>query len=297
MAAAARAALSLTELVELAGGALGRSDVACPSCGPSCRSSVNQRRKVLRVWLLEPSFATFKCARCGIDGYAADRDVARINPAAIRIAQAKARERQQAEAAESGKKARWLWAQRQPIAGSIAETYLREARGYRGELPGTLGFLPARGEHPPAMIAAFGVASEMLPGQIMIYDAAVRGVHLTKLRSDGLGKAGTDADKLTIGVGNRSPIWLAPVNDGLGLAIAEGIEDALSVHAATGLGAWAAGSAARLPDMADSVPSYVESITTMVDADPVGEKNANELARRLDERGFEVLLVRSELAV
>src|SRR5262249_7694849 len=35
-------------------------------------------------------------------------------------------ERRQAE------KAGWLWRQRQPIAGSIAERYLREARGYTG---------------------------------------------------------------------------------------------------------------------------------------------------------------------
>jgi hypothetical protein len=35
------------------------------------------------------------------------------------------------------------------------------------------------------------------------------------------------------------PIVLAPVNDGLGLSITEGIEDALSLHQATGLPQWA----------------------------------------------------------
>jgi hypothetical protein len=43
-----------------------------------------------------------------------------------------------------------------------------------------------------------------------------------------------------------SPIVLAPPNDLLGSSITEGIEDALTMHEATGLGTWAAGSAARL---------------------------------------------------
>ena len=42
-------------------------------------------------------------------------------------------------------KAAWLWAQRRPLEGSIGETYLRQARGYGGPLPATLGFLTAKG--------------------------------------------------------------------------------------------------------------------------------------------------------
>jgi hypothetical protein len=97
------------------------------------------------------------------------------------------------------------------------------------------------------MIAAFGLAREPSPGEIVIDDVEVRGVHLTKLKLDGSAKAGTEADKTMIGRSNRSPIVLASINDGLGLAITEGIEDALSVHEVTGLGAWAAGAAGRLP--------------------------------------------------
>jgi len=192
--------------------------------------------------------------------------------------------------AESRSKAQWFWRSRQPITGSIAETYLRECRGYSGRMPGTLGFLPARGIHPPAMIAAFGTAIETLPGEIIIHDTAVRGVHLTKLKPDGSGKAGTEADKIMIGIGNIAPIMLAPPNDGLGLCIAEGIEDALTFHAVTGLGAWAAGSASRLPALADAVPDYIESVTILVDADIPGMKNAVELAERLDVRRIETRL-------
>jgi Toprim domain len=110
-------------------------------------------------------------------------------------------------------------------------------------------------------------------------------------------KAGTDPEKITIGRYNRSPIVLAPINDGLGLAIAEGIENALSVHEATGLGAWAAGTAGRLPAMAGAVPEYIESITLMVDDDKTGRDNADDLARDLTNRGFDVRMVRLRAAV
>ncbi|MGX1352487.1 DNA primase [Bradyrhizobium elkanii] len=54
-------------------------------------------------------------------------------------------------------KAAWLWSQRLPIIGSIAETYLR-ARGITCPSPASLAFLPpTKLEHHPAMIAAFGL--------------------------------------------------------------------------------------------------------------------------------------------
>ena len=274
--------------------AIGRYYAVCPRCS-SKRKKGHQKLKCLGV-TIGSAGVKFGCNHCQWSGGsryelpATRSDRPRIAAAAI----SKDRERQHAEIVKSLRKARSLWSYRLPIIGSVAERYLRQCRGYTGEMPGTLGFLPARDEHPPAMIAAFGTAIEHLPGELMIYDAAVRGVHITKLKPDGSGKAGTDADKLTIGMQNNTPIWLAPVNDLGGLAIAEGIEDALSVHAATGLGAWAAGTAGRLPAMADHIPNYVETVTIMVDADDAGEKGANELAKRLDAKGIETLLVRPE---
>jgi hypothetical protein len=172
-----------------------------------------------------------------------------------------------------------LWRRRVSIEGSPAETYLRQARSYGGRLPATLGFLPASGDFAPAMIAAFGLARETLPGEIVIDDAAVRGVHLTSLKLDGSGKAGSDRDKIMIGKSGGWPIVLAPINDGLGLAITEGIEDGLSLHEATGLGAWAAGSASRLPALAERIPGYVETVSIAADDDPVGLENANRLGQ------------------
>jgi CHC2 zinc finger len=85
------------------------------------------------------------------------------------------------EQAAQFRKARWLWSQREPIIGSIAETYLR-ARGYNGPIPETLAFLPASGDYPPALIAAYGIATEPEPGVIAIAENAVLGVHLIKLK-------------------------------------------------------------------------------------------------------------------
>jgi hypothetical protein len=292
--------------ITTASSALGRCYTTCPECSHKRKQS-NQKLKCLGVTIDERG-VQFGCNHCGLTGGAfyesragtdrnrSVRSIERADPAVIEKVIAKARAIQHGETAKSQKKVSWLWSQRRPIIGSIAEIYLRKCRGYRGRLPPTIGFLPARGEHCPAMISAFGMARETFPGELVIDDAAVTGIHITKLKPDGSDKAATEADKLTIGIANKSPIMLAPPNDLLGLAIAEGIEDALSVHQATGLGAWAAGTAGRLPAMADVVPDYIESVTVMVDDDENGRKNSNELARRLTERGIEVLMSRPEIS-
>jgi DNA primase len=180
-------------------------------------------------------------------------------------------------------KAAWLWSRRQPIVGSIAKTYVREARGYHGPLPPTLGFLPARTEDQhPAMIAAFGIADE--PHDV---DA----VHLTLLASDGSGKADVAKPKLFVGRPLGRPIVLAPIGDTLAVAITEGIEDGLSVRAALELGVWAAGSGDRMPVLADTIPRCVETVTIWAHADDAAGRNgARKLAELLHRRGIEVFI-------
>jgi hypothetical protein len=187
-------------------------------------------------------------------------------------------------------KAQWLWHQRKPISGTIAERYLRQARGYGGPLPATLGFLaPRKPEHHPAMIATFGLADESEPG-VLRAPREAGAIHLTLLRPDSSGKANVERPKLIIGSPGHLPIVLAPPNDLLGLAIVEGIETGLSVYAATGLGVWAAASASRMPALADVLPSYVECATIYQEGDPAGRRGAQELAQKLVKRGVEVLI-------
>ena len=283
--------LDFETIDRLSHGKIGTFDVPCPLCAPLRHKPTSQRKPVLRIWRSEQGFATFHCARCGAHGHVRDGYCVRFDPVAHAVARRGAAERDRVAVAEQLAKARWLWSQRRSMDGSLAETYLREARGYKGPLPATLGFLRARGNHGAAMIAAFGLADEPEPGQLIIADRAVHGVHITRLASDGSGKAGSHADKIMIGKSAGFPIVLAPANDLLGIAVTEGIEDALSVHETTGLGAWAAGSASRLPLLAPAIPVYVETVTIIMDDDIDGRRHGGELAARLSDRKVDVRLV------
>lgn len=282
--------LTLADIDHLTHGRLGTHDVPCPLCGPSRRAPGNRRRPVLRVWRIERGFASFHCARCGESGYTRDRSARRPDPAAIERARAEAIDRERAARAERLSRARWLWSQRQPIAGTIAANYLREARGFHGPLPTTLGFLPTRGGHRAAMIGAFGPATRSEPGGPVIDDADVLGVHITRLKADGSDKAGTETDKIMIGRSLGVPLVLAPFSDLLGLAVTEGVEDALSVHEVTGLAVWAAGAADRMPALAAAVPDFTECVTIFAHPDEAGQRGARALAEVLYCRKIEVFI-------
>jgi hypothetical protein len=285
-------AFTFADLCDLMAGRFGAADVACPLCGPH-KSAAGQRRKTLRLWCDDPEFITFHCARCEQRGWASASRTARPQSRSVDALKilADIQQRDNDETRERLSVAMSLWQRRRPIARSVAETYLRDVRGFRGQLPITLGYLAAAGEFPPAMIAAFGMAREMAPGEIAIDDEAIRGVHLTSLKPDGSGKAGSGRDKIMIGKSLGFPIVLAPVNDGLGLAIAEGIEDALSLHDASGLGAWAAGAASRMAPLADRIPAYVECVTVFGDADATGRANAEKLAAAIPSHNRDIRLI------
>ena len=209
-----------------------------------------------------------------------------------------AKEKAEKEEAEAEARRRWyanqLWKLRQPIQGSLAEDYLRQARSV-GSMPlpplDMLGFLPAgqadRKIPYPAMIAAHGFPDEYEPGRLRIDE--VSGVRLTFL--DGPKKAqieGLENGRKAIGPCKGVPIVVAPPNDGLALCIAEGIETALAVHLARGIGAWATGSANFFPAMVDVVPGYIESVTIWAEKGKAGQDGARALQEGLTARGFEV---------
>jgi hypothetical protein len=136
---------------------------------------------------------------------------------------------------------------------SLADTYLR----YRRCLieSSNIRFLPARGKHPPAMIARFGAGT-------------VTGVHLTKLLDDGLGKAGTDKDKVMIGPSVGQPIIVRDNPDNFSLVITEGIENAATIAAVTGMNVWAAGSSARIKRLIEHTTGF-DRVYIAVDPDPL----------------------------
>jgi hypothetical protein len=187
--------------------------------------------------------------------------------------------------AEQHRKATWLWQQRKPLALSPAERYLREVRGIDCKLPATLAYLaPTRSGHHPALVAAYGMPDEFEPG-VLAEPENVDAVHLVLLKSDG-GKANVKPNKVTVGSPAGQPIVLAPLNDLLGLAITEGIEDALSLHAASGVGAWAAGGASHMRALAAAVPDHVDWFRVVADGDEAGRSNSFKLCRSLSDRGL-----------
>ncbi len=262
---------------------------ACPVCGGKDRFGVNVRKKV------------FNCRGCGVGGDAIAlvmhvercgfrEAVEKLTGASLTPTPPKrpvpiATCAEADDGAAERAKAQWFCRRRRPIAETIAETYLRRARGYGGAIPATLAYLPPSNGHEPALIAAFGIATEPEPGVLAIADDAVMAIQLVKLKSDGSGKAEVEPNKIIIGRGALgSPIVLAPPNDLLGLVITEGLEDALSIHEATGLGAWASGGAGRMEALAAAVPNYIDFVTIVPDRDPAGIKGANALADELSRK-------------
>jgi hypothetical protein len=186
-------------------------------------------------------------------------------------------------------KAHWLWAQRRPLENSIAERYLRQARGYAGPLPATLGFLPRKGAHSSTLIAAFALVQESEPG-VLRPPANVGAVLLIALAPDGLSKADIEHPKKIIGSPDGLPIVVSPVNDLCGLGVCEGLEDGLSIYQATALGVWAAGGAGFLPKLVSAVPDYVECVTIYQHDDAAGQAGAAALARSLSDKGVSVFV-------
>jgi putative DNA primase/helicase len=189
---------------------------------------------------------------------------------------------------EQHRKAAWLWSRRRSITGTIAEMYLRRTRVITCALPPTLGFLPPYREHPPALIAAFAIPEEPEPG-ILATPSNIGAVQLTALKSDGSDKADIEKPKTTVGSPGGLPIVVAPANDLLTIAITEGIEDALSLHLALGVGGWAAGGASFVPKLAQHVPNYIE--TVIIELHPGdGRRDGLELKNRLRARNIEVFV-------
>jgi hypothetical protein len=285
---------SFDQILDITGDRYGAIDSPCPLCS-HLRKPAKQRLKVFRVYRDAPDFARFHCVHCEAKGGASDNNNAASakRPSTVGIEKIKtdiaAREAEHEVVRRM--KALSLWRRGKPVQNTPVELYLKQSRGYRASIPGTIRFLPASRSFAPAMIAAIGVADEIEPGILSISDAALRGVHITSLLPDGSGKAGSARDKIMVGKSIGSPIVLAPPNDGLGLAVTEGVEDSLSVHEATGLGAWAAGSASRMPALAEAVPDYIECVTIVADADDAGRTNARKLAEGLAPRSCDVRLI------
>ena len=129
------------------------------------------------------------------------------------------------------------------------------------------------GLHWPAIVSA----RRDLSGNIVA-------VHRTYLAREGKGKAPVDPTKMDLGPPAGTAVRLGPV--AAEIAVAEGIETALSVMQDSGLPAWAAGSAWALRSL--ELPAKVRSIIVCADGDDTGRKAAQDTAQRWRAEGRQV---------
>ena len=137
----------------------------------------------------------------------------------------------------TGNIASQLWQSAMPAQGTLVELYLRH-RSITLSLPNCIRFLSKHRHNPsgtdwPIMLAAI----TNLQGDIVA-------VHRTYLAKEGIGKAPVEPAKMTLGPIAGGSVQLAPAGEKL--AIAEGIETALSVMQATGIPSWAAVNAGNI---------------------------------------------------
>jgi len=173
-----------------------------------------------------------------------------------------------------------IWREARPVAGTAVEKYLA-TRSITGLLPSNLRFHPAC-PHP---------SGARLPAMVALVEHVTRGsvaIHRTYLQFDGSGKALASPDKASLGPVGGGAVRLATPEPGERLAVAEGIETALSVAVACAMPAWAALSAGGIRSLV--LPPEITNILLCADNDAngVGQRAALEAAKRWLAEGRQV---------
>lgn len=182
-----------------------------------------------------------------------------------------------ADDAERTRQALTLWEASQPVQGSPVERYL-SVRGLHGELPAIIRYLPG-GKHKNTN-AYYPV---MLCGISRWPSPAIVAVHRTFLSVDGGTKANIQPDKMSLGPIGGASVQLAP--PGAVLAVAEGIETALSIQQATGIPTWAALSTGGIKGLLLPDLPLAREIIIGVDHDTPGFRAVYAVADHWSQQG------------
>ena len=126
----------------------------------------------------------------------------------------------------------------------------------------------------------------MIAAVARVPERAVTGLHRTYLAPGGAGKAKTNPAKAMLGTVGGGAVRLAPAGEHL--AIAEGIETALSVMQATGVPTWAALSAGGIKNLILPPLPLASVVTITADHDAVGIRAGHEAAERWTLEGRRV---------
>lgn len=180
--------------------------------------------------------------------------------------------------AERIERALAVWSETVPLFGTAAEAYLRHRRIAPPDDVADLRFHPScpasEGRRLPAMVALMRDVQSNEP----------RAIHRTFLKPDGTGK--DPAGKKMLGRAAGAVIKLCDDADvTLGLGLAEGIENALSLWAYGWWPVWAAGSAGAIRTF--PVLDGIETLSIFSDADDggVGIEAARSCAIRWQAAG------------
>lgn len=177
-----------------------------------------------------------------------------------------------------------------PVAGTLAETYLRSRGITFGGKTSALRFHPKcwhRDEGQTKSIPRPALIAAVTDGA-----GALQGVHRTWLASDGQGKAAVETQRRAMGHLLGNAVRLTPCDDIL--VVGEGIETMLSVReAAPGLPVWAALSSGHLG--AVLLPEGLRRLYIAIDRDPAGQRAAERLTARAAEVGIAAHVLKPRL--
>ena len=183
-----------------------------------------------------------------------------------------------------------LFAASMPVAGTLAETYLRSRGITLGGKTSVLRFHPKCWHRDEGQTKS--IPRPALIGAVTDGEGALQGVHRTWLAPDGRGKAAVEVQRRAMGHLLGNAVRLTPCDDIL--VVGEGIETMLSVReTASGLPVWAALSSGHLG--AVLLPEGLRRLYIAIDRDPAGQRAAERLSARATEVGIAVRVLEPRL--
>jgi len=159
-------------------------------------------------------------------------------------------------------KARGIWRNTVPAAGTLVEQYLHNR---------------AINSVPPTI--RFHLRLKAMVAVIVDLQRHMKGVQVTYLKDGGF-KADCDPNKQTFGVVRGCAVHLGPISEGR-LAIAEGVESGLSFQEASGVATWATLGTSGMTTV--EIPAGITRLTIAADLDDAGINAAQTLGGRLEE--------------
>lgn len=183
--------------------------------------------------------------------------------------------------AERTAKARAIWREAVPAAGTLVETYLR-SRSITIDPPLSLRF------HPRLWHVRARRAMPAMVAGVQDPEGRIVAVHRTWLAADGSCKAAVDPQKAAIGPCRGSAVRLAAAGEALQLA--EGVETGLALLQATEAPTWVTLGTGGLA--AVILPEAVRTVIICADGDAPGEVAAITAAERFTREGRHVRIAR-----